>query len=83
MKEKITIVFNGKEQEVYLVTIVTLEKYNSSYLVYTEKPLMDLVNFLSFGKIVEEDGKVYLDNLSKEEENDVKAYLGEELVSNE
>ncbi len=84
MREKITIYVNGKEQEVYLVTVVTLEKYNSSYLVYTEEPVFnDLINFLLIGKMVEKDGKTYLSNLSPEEDKDVKMYLGEELIKDE
>jgi len=84
MREKITIVANGKEQEVYLVTIVTLDKYNSSYLVYTEEPVYnEMINFLLIGKIVENNGKTYLDNLSPEEDRDVKVYLGKELIGDE
>jgi len=84
MREKITIVANGKEQEVYLVTIVTLDKYNSSYLVYTEEPVYnEIINFLLIGKIVENNGKTYLDNLSPEEDRDVKVYLGKELIGDE
>ncbi len=84
MREKITIYVNGKEQEVYLVTVVTLEKYNSSYLVYTEEPVFnDLINFLLLGKMVEQDDKTYLSNLSPEEDRDVKIYLGEELIKDE
>ncbi len=83
MEEKITIQLNGIEKEVFLITIVSLEKYQSSYLVYSELSFNDNVNLLSIGKITEEDGKTYLDNLSSEEEQDVKEYLGKEFLNYE
>ena len=79
MNNKITINIDGKEQEVYFITVITLDKYKSSYLVYSLSELKDNFNILEIAKLVDEEGKVYLSNLSGEEEYDVKRSLGEEL----
>ena len=81
--EKITIQIDGKEQEVYFITDITLEKYKSSYLVYTLNEIRDNFNILEIAKLVNEDNQIYLSNLSREEEYDVKVKLGEELENYE
>jgi hypothetical protein len=83
MNEKITININGTEKEVYFVTIVTLDKYNSSYLVYMEHKVRDFINMLCFGKIIPGNDKTYLEAVSEEEEKDIKAYLAKEFEDNE
>ena len=81
--EKITIQIDGKEQEVYFITVITLEKYKSSYLVYSLNEIRDNFNILEIAKLVNEDNQIYLSNLSREEEYDVKVKLGEELENYE
>ena len=83
MNETITININGKDKEVYFVTIVTLDKYNSSYLIYMENKINEVINVLCFGKIIPGDDKTYLETVTEEEAKDIKAYLAKEFDSNE
>lgn len=84
MEEKVTIINpNGEEQEVFLITILSLEKYHSVYLVYTEKELNYGNNEIKFAKMNEEDDNMYLENIESEEEfNDLKEQFSKEATQN-
>ena len=78
--DKINIVdANGNTKEVNFITILTLEKYNSSYLVYAENELTDGNNIVSFGKIKEKNDSLYLENIPQEELPDLQNELRKEL----
>ena len=84
-EKKITIVNDeGKSVEVNLITILTLEKYNSTYLVYSEKELTEGDNDILFSKMAEENGEPTLvDITSQEELNDLIQEFNKELKKNE
>ena len=78
--DKVNIVDeSGNTKEVNFITILTLEKYNSSYLVYTEAELTDGNNIVSFGKIKEKNDSLYLENIPQEELPDLQNELRKEL----
>lgn len=62
----------GTKKEVNFITIITLEKYNSSYLVYSENEITDDANLIVFGKISEKNGEMYLDSVPQEEKIDLQ-----------
>lgn len=69
----------GNKKSVNLLTTIYLQKYNSSYIAYMEDELSDK-NVISFAKMKEENGEMYLDNItSMEELEDLKKEFGKEL----
>lgn len=70
---------NGEEKKVNLITIIYSEKYKSSYLAYMENEISDK-NIISFAKIKEENGEMYLDNIEDTSEfNELINKFGKEL----